>query len=144
MSIVSKKKSAKAKEKQLGPHAHKPLARFLSAKIDSESAKLTATEISQTGGLSQTHISDLKRGKRPPENVTVDIVVRLAEGMGESPVTIFNLARGEATADPQEDRLRQILRDYEKLTTRQRDEIDVDFLIRELRNKIRKKLYGDA
>lgn len=144
MSIVSKKKSAKAKEKKPGPHSHKPLAQFLKAKLDDESAKLTATEISEIGGLSQTHISDLKTGKRPPENVTVDIIVKLADGMGESPVTVFNLARGEVTADPQEERLRQVLRDYEKLDKQQRADLDAEFLIKELRNRIKRKLHSDS
>lgn len=144
VSIVPKKKSAKAKQKKRGSHFHKPLAQFLSAKIDAESAKLTATEISETGGLSQSHISDLKNGNKPPENATVDTLVKLADGMGESAITLFNLARGEVDTDPQEERLRQILRDYGKLDEQQRAELDAEFLIRELRNRIRRKLHGDS
>ena len=144
LSIVPKKKLAKAKPKARGPHFHKPLAQFLEARIGSSSPKMTATEVVENSGLSPGHISDLKNGNKPPENMTVDFLVRLADGMGESPVTLFNLARGETATDPQEARLRQMRKDYEKLSASQRDEIDVEFLIRELRNRIRKKLHGDV
>lgn len=141
---LTKKISAKAKTKKKGPHFHKPLAQYLTAKIDPPSAKLTATEISEAGGLSQTHISDLKNGKKPPENATVGTLVKLADGLGESAVTLFNLARGEVSSDPQEERLRQILRDYAKLDDQQRAGLDAEFLLKELRNRIKRKLHGDA
>jgi transcriptional regulator with XRE-family HTH domain len=144
VSIVSKKKSATAKNKKKGPHFYKPLAQYLTAKIDSPSAKITATEISEVGGLSQTHISDLKNGNKPPENATVGTLVKLADGMGESAVTLFNLARGEAGSDPQEERLRQILRDYARLDEQQRAELDAEFLLKELRNRIKRKLHSNA
>lgn len=142
---VAKKKVAIAKSsKGTGPHFNKPLAQFLNARIGTRPPKMTATEVSESGGVSQTHISDLKKGKKSPESVTVEILVKLADGMGESPETLFNIARGETSGDPQEDRLRQILKDYEKLTDQQRAELDAEFLLKELRSRIRRKLHGDT
>lgn len=147
MSIVSKKKSAtakpKAKAKAKGKHFHKPLPQFLDARIGSSAPKMTATEIVEKSGLSPGHISDLKNGNKPPENVTVGFLAKLADGMGESPVTLFELARGEIPGDPREARLRQILKDYEKLDGDQRKNIDVEFMLKEVRNRIRKELHGD-
>lgn len=140
VSIVLAKKSlapAKSHEEK-GPYYDKPLAEFLRARIGYAAPKMTANEVSENGGPSPSYISELRKGKNDPASLSVAKLVSLAKGMDVSPVLLFSLAKGDTTLDPQEDRLRQTLRDYGKLSTEDRN--DVEFLVRELRSRIRHKL----
>lgn len=99
---------------------------------------MTATEVSQEGGLSQSYLSELKNGKKNPKTMEAETIVCLARGMGESPVTILYLANEIPTTRLDDHVLEQVLRDYAKLDDQARERNE--YLIKQLRRVVKDEL----
>lgn len=112
------------------------LQEFLSARIGAR-PKLTAAEVAQRGGIAESYISHLKSGTKDASSLTVDAIMRLAKGMGESPLTIFKAATGKYKSGLKDESLQQILEDFSELDSKARGEME--FVIDQLRRMIRER-----
>lgn len=71
-------------------------------------------------------------------NMTVETVVALAKGLGESPTVVFEAVVGRSPNVLRDDSLKQILEDFTTLSARDHDELEV--LIDCLKHQVQKRL----
>lgn len=127
--VVSRKLLPKAAKTQLRD--------FLNARIGGK-GKLTATEVSDKGGIAFSYISELKNGDKDPLGMSIDALVRLARGMDESPVTLFKAAINKLEFGIRDEDLQQVLEDFAQLDNRAR--LEIEFVFEQLRRLIRERL----
>ena len=90
------------------------------------------------GTPSLSTLNLLHKGRQT--NLTVESVVALAKGLGESPTVVFEAAVGRSPNVIRDESLKQILEDFAKLPARERDELEV--LIESLKHQIQVRLAG--
>lgn len=114
------------------------LADLIARRVESapKASRLTYDEIAERSGgrISSTHVNDLKNLKKFANKLTVEKVVGLAKGLGESPLVVFEAACGELQTGLKDSTLAQLLADFSELTPKQRE--NLEFAIRLLREKI--------
>jgi hypothetical protein len=141
MSIAALKKIAIADENwdSIRQMPKVTVADLIARRVDPsvpKGSRLTYDEIAERSGgrISSTHVNDLKNKKKFPEKLTVEKVVGLARGLGESPVVVFEAASGDLQPGLKEPTLAKLLADFSALSPKQRE--NVEFAVRMLRERI--------
>lgn len=143
VSILAKKKISKENLScdSISEMPKSQLREFLNERIGAR-PKFTATEVAQKGGIAESYISHLKSGTKDPMNMTVDAILRLAKGMKESPVALFQAAIGKHKTGLSDASLQQILEDFSQLDSKSRGEME--FVIDQLRRMVAERLDRDT
>lgn len=105
---------------------------------------LTFRDIRRRSG-DQIPLSSLNawhKGRPPNPNLTTETILALAKGMGESPVVVFEAVIGKSSPTLRDESMAQLLEDFGRLASRDRDELRV--IIEMLMTEIQKRLDRDA
>lgn len=143
LSIVEKKNFSVAKTgcDNILEMSKSQLRDFLNARIG-QKPKMTATEVSERGGIAYSYVSELKSGNKKPESLTVDALLRLAKGMKESPVSVFLAAIGKLENGLRDEDVQQTLEEFTQLDKKSRAELE--FMHEQFRKMIRERLDRNA
>lgn len=99
-----------------------------------EKRTMTATEIADRSGMSTGYLSELKRGIKPIDSLSVDLIVRLARGLNESPERIFQLATNRSKHKVTSADALEILEEFSQLTPAQQEKCQ--FILEHLKTTV--------
>ena len=105
---------------------------------------LTFRDIQRRSGgqLPLSSLNAWHKGRPPNPNLTVETILALARGMGESPGIVFEAVIGKTSTALKDESMEQLLEDFGRLSPRDREELRV--IIEMLRTEIQKRLDRDA
>jgi hypothetical protein len=93
----------------------------------------------RAGGETQiAHSTLYSAHKGDSDNLTLNKLLALARGLGESPITVFEAAIGKPSTGIKDDSLRQLVEDFARLPARDRDELRI--MIEMLRTEVQNRL----
>ena len=97
----------------------------------------------RAGGESQIAVSTIQLAhKGQSDNLTLNKILALARGLGESPTVVFEAAIGKVSTGVRDESFRQLLEDFARLRPRDKDELAPIFEM--LRTEIQKRLDRNA
>lgn len=107
-----------------------------------KAAGLSLRDIRRRGGgqIPISTISNLHKGNY--QNLTVETILELAKGIGESPTVVFEALIGKSATSVKDESLRQLLEDFASLPARDREDLSV--LIDSLKQQVQARLDRDA
>lgn len=109
-----------------------------------KSAGLSYRDIQRrAGGESQIAVSTIQLiHKGQSDNLTLNKIMALARGLGESPTVVFEAAIGRSSNAIKDDAMRQFLEDFARLPARGNE--DLKGMVELLKTEIQKRLDRDA
>jgi transcriptional regulator with XRE-family HTH domain len=113
------------------------IAQFLKARIGK--GKKTASKVASEGDIHGGYISELMNNKKDGLSMTADAIARLADGLDESPVTVFKAAIGDLDTATLDDDLVTVLKNFSRLDNDAKAELR--FMIDQLKKMTRERLH---
>ena len=139
MSIVSNEKSflPYTLSTKIGQMAKSQLPELIRK---AKSAGLSFRDIQRRAGgdkaIALSTLNQMDKGKA--DNLTLQKILALAKGLGESPTVVFEAAIGKAPAAFKDDSIRQFLENFANLPARDREELrlSLEMLMAEVQRRL--------
>ena len=105
---------------------------------------LTFRDIQRRSGgqLPLSSLNAWHKGRPPNPNLTVETILALAKGTGESPTVVFEAVIGKSSSTIKDETMEQLLEDFGRLSPRDRE--DLRLIINMLKTEIQNRLDRDA
>lgn len=129
VSIAANKKLALANVSDIKMRSmpkSNPLAELIGSRVDEGAPdRMTYDDIARRSGgkISGNYANELRNGKKDPAKLSVSKIIGLAKAFGESPVVIFEAAMGRPQTQMRDESLAQLLSDFSRLPSRDREEL---------------------
>ena len=143
LSIVSNKKVIQSYTSEVKISAM-PKTRLPELIDKAKSAGLSYRDIQRrAGGEGQIAVSTIQLAHKGfADNLTLNKILALAKGLGESATVVFEAAMGKPSNGVKDDSFRQLLDDYSRLPAR--DKGDLSAIIEMLKAEVQKRLDRNA
>src|SRR5690349_8830855 len=107
---------------------------------------LTFRDIRRRSGdqIPLSTLNALHKNKPPNPNLTIETILALAKGLGESPAVVFEAAIGRVAKGITDETVSQIFEDFCRLTAKEREDPKLMVILEMLNTEIQKRLDRDA
>jgi hypothetical protein len=145
VSILSNKKVIKSHSVEVRI-ASMPKSRLPELIDKAKASGLSYRDIQRrAGGEKQIAHSTLYAAhKGESENLTLNKILALAKGLGESPITVFEAAMGKSPTELKDETVRHVLEDFSRLSLKDQNDPLLRAILEMLRTEIQKRLDRDA
>lgn len=141
LSIVSNNKVIKSYRAEVKVQLM-PKSRLPELIDKAKAAGLSYRDIQRrAGGESQIAVSTIQSAhKGIADNLTLNKILALAKGLGESATVVFEAAIGKVSADLKDESVRQVLNDFARLPQRDQNDPLLRAILEMFRTEIQKRL----